>query len=178
MKKHSATLLLAFVAFAALGQGHKAHNTHNIDELVKRNGFKDIKLGSQVDSIKGAKFDEDIVELKEFPAKLYEVDNPEYKKVGDAPIDKIELKVYNGLIYEIIVSAPKDPRLMRGLEKLYGKPTYSLRTESYYWQAPDQLSLVYKGNNKGIKLFYKSYPVIKMMYADKKKKIEEIAEDF
>ncbi len=150
----------------------------NVDELIKRNGYKDIRLGNPVDSIKGSEFKKDFIEFKEFSAKLYEVKNEEYMKVGEAEVDKIELKVYNGLIYEIIVTAHKDPRIMRALEKLYGKPIYSLRSESYYWRAADQLSLVYKGHHKEIKLLYKSYPMIKMMYADKKKKLEEIAEDF
>ncbi len=172
MKRLLPLSILLCVAFAGNSQDQ------NTDELIKRNGFKDIRLGSPVDSIKGAEFEKDFVEFKEFPCKLYSVNNPEYKKVGEADVDRVELKVYNGLIYEIIVTTPKDPRIMRGLTKLYGKPIYSLRTESYYWRAIDQLSLVYKGQHKEVKLYYKSYPMIKLMYADKKKKIEEIAEDF
>jgi hypothetical protein len=169
--------LLLLSIFLSIGFFGYTQN-QNTDELIKRNGFKDIRLGSPVDSIKGIEFEKDIIEIKEFACKLYSVNNPEYKKVGEADVDKVELKVYNGLIYEIIVTTPKDPRIMRGLEKLYGKPIYSLRTESYYWRAADQLSLVYKGHHKEVKLYYKSYPMIKQMYADKKKKIEEIAEDF
>jgi len=152
--------------------------TQDVNELARRNGFKDIKLGSLVDSIKGAVFEKDFVELKEFEAKLYEVKNEAYKKIGDADVKSVELKTYKGLIYEIIVTTPKDPRIMRGLEKSYGKAAYNLRTEHYAWRAPDQLSLVFKGYNKELKLIYKSIPVVKMMYADKKKKVEEIADDF
>lgn len=166
-----ASLMLGF-SFCGSAQNQ------NVEELVKRNGFKDIRLGSPADSVKGLEFEKDYVEFKEFPCRLYSVDHPDYKKVGEANVSKVELKVYNGIIYEIIVTTPKDPRIMRGLEKLYGKPIYSLRTESYYWRATDQLSLVYKGHHKEITLTYKSYPVIKQMYADKQKKIEEIAEDF
>ncbi len=150
----------------------------NNTELIQRNGFKDIKLGSLVDSIKGAEFKKDITELKEFEAKLYEVNHPDYEKVGDAKVENVELKTYKGLIYEIIVTTPKDPRIMKGLIKLYGKATYSIRSESYYWRAPKQISLVYKGSRKDVTLTYRSYPVVMNMYADKKKKIEEIAEDF
>ncbi|MBI1769321.1 MAG: hypothetical protein HY015_02510 [Bacteroidetes bacterium] len=150
----------------------------DVNELARRNGFKDIKLGSSVDSVKGARFQKDFTELKEFEAKLYAVKNPSYEKIGDADVKSVELKVYKGLIYEIIVTTPKDPRIMRGLEKSYGKATYNLRTETYSWRAPDQISLVYKGHHKEVKLIYKSHPVIKIMYADKKKKIEEIADDF
>jgi hypothetical protein len=147
-------------------------------ELAKRNGFKTIKLGMHVDSVKGTIFKKDIMAHKEFPAKLYEVEHPEYSKVGTVQVKKIELKTYKGLIYEILVHTDKDPQIMRGLEKSYGKPTYSIRTETYYWTAKDTLSLIYKGHNKHLALTYRSNPVIKIMYVDKGKKLEEIAEDF
>jgi hypothetical protein len=153
--------------------------SQDIGELVRRNGFKDIKLGSPVDSVKGATFDKDITELKEFEAKQYEVKNPAYEKIGEAEVKSVELKTYKGLIYEIIVTTPKDPRIMRGLEKSYGKATYNIRTETYNWHVPKQISLIYKGENKReVTLTYRSYPMVKLMYADKKKKIEEIADDF
>jgi hypothetical protein len=147
-------------------------------ELAKRNGFKDIKLGMHVDSIKGSVFKKDMLAHKEFPAKLYEVEHPEYSKVGSVPVKKIELKTYKGLIYEILVHTDKDPQIMRGLEKSYGKAIYSIRMETYYWTAKDTLSLIFKGHNKHLALTYRSVPVIKMMYEDKGKKVEEIAEDF
>jgi len=150
----------------------------DVNELGRRNGFKDIKLGSPVDSIKGAIFQKDFVEMKEFEAKLYEVQNPLYEKIGEAVVKSVELRTYKGMIYEIIVTTPKDPRIMRGLEKSFGKATYNIRTETYAWRIPDKISLVYKGHNKELKLMYRSHPVIKLMYADKKKKIEEIADDF
>ncbi len=163
---------LLFIFISALVNGQ------DISELIRRNGFKDIKLGNPVDSVKGAAFEKDLNELKEFEAKQYEVKNRAYEKIGEAEVNNVELKAYKGLIYEIIVTTPKDPRIMKGLEKSYGKATYSLRTESYHWRAPDKISLVYKGDRKGVTLTYRSYPMIKLMYADKKKKIEEIADDF
>jgi hypothetical protein len=161
--------------FLLLGILHSL--AQDVSELARRNGFKDIKLGSPIDSVKGAAFQKNLVELKEFEAKLYEVKNEFYKKIGDADVKSVELKAYKGLIYEIIVTTPKDPRIMRGLEKSYGKAAYNIRTENYAWRA-EELSLVYKGHHKEVKLIYKSIPVVKMMYADKKKKVEEIAEDF
>ncbi|MBS1682479.1 MAG: hypothetical protein JST48_12270 [Bacteroidetes bacterium] len=148
------------------------------EELARRNGFKDIKLGSPVDSVKGAEFEKEFIELKEFEAKLYSVHNPEYEKIGEADVKSVELKIYKGLIYEIIVITPRDPRIMRGLEKSYGHAKYSIRTETYSWRAKDKIGLIYKGNRKEIKLVYRSYPMVKTMYADKKKKIEAIADDF
>ena len=153
--------------------------SQDVAELVRRNGFKDIKLGRPVDSVHGATFDQDIMELKEFDAKQYEVKNPAYEKIGEAEVKSVALKTYKGLIYEIIVTTPKDPRIMRGLEKSYGKATYNIRTETYNWHVPKQISLIYKGQNKKeVTLTYRSYPMVKLMYADKKKKIDNVAEDF
>lgn len=149
----------------------------DLAELERRNGFKEIKLGLPIDSIKAAAFKKDIIERKEFPAKVYETEHPDYMTIGDVPVKKIELKTYQGLIYEIDVITPKDPKVMRGLEKSYGKATYSIRTESYYWKGTT-LSLVYKGHRKDIRLTYRSGPVISKMYQDKGKQIEEVAEDF
>jgi hypothetical protein len=152
-------------------------NAQDVTELERRNGFKEIKLGMLIDSVKGAEFKKDFIERKEFPVKQYETKHPDYMTIGDVPVKLISLKVYKGFIYEIEVTTGHDPKVMRGLEKSYGKATYSLRTESYYWKA-QTLSLVYKGHRKEVKLTYRSAPVIRMMYVDKGKQIEEVAEDF
>ena len=147
-------------------------------ELAKRNGFKDIKLGSRVDSVKGAVFIKDFVENKEFQAKLWEVEHNDYQKIGTVDVKRIELKTYSGLIYEITVSTAKDPQVMKALEKSFGKAIYSIRAERFYWRSSDTLSLIYKGHPKKIELSYRSVPVRKKMFADKGKKIEAIADDF
>ncbi|HMR57567.1 MAG TPA: hypothetical protein PKC10_09620 [Cyclobacteriaceae bacterium] len=151
--------------------------SQDINELERRNGFKEIKLGMLIDSVKGAEFKKDLIERKEFPAKQYETKSADYMTIGDVPVKLISLKTYKGLIYEIDVITGHDPKVMRGLEKSYGKATYSLRTESYYWKA-QTLTLVYKGHRKEVKLPYRSVPVIRMMYVDKGKQIEEVADDF
>ena len=125
-------------------------------ELAKRNGFKDIILGMPVDSVVGSKFKKDILEKNEFQAALYEVDNPSYKNIGEVKVKKLELKTYKGLVYQIDVITHKDTRLMKGMERLYGKPKYILPTDSYNWTA-DSLSLTFKDHSKKeIKLTYRS----------------------
>ncbi len=147
-------------------------------ELAKRNGFKDIKLGMPVDSVPGVKFVKDIKEKNEYPAQLYEVDHADYKSIGEVKVKEVELKAYKGLVYEIGVITQKDTRLMKGMEKAYGKPKYILPTDTYNWTA-DSLSLTFKDYSKReIKLTYRSYPVLKMMRVDKGKKIDDIADDF
>lgn len=149
----------------------------NTSELDRRNGFKDIKLGSPIDSVKGAVLKKEIMEQKMFPAKIYETKHPDYKTIGEVVVKKIELKTYKGLIYEINVFLPKDQRVMQGLEKSYGEATFSVRLHAYYWKA-ENLSLVFKGDSKKIHLTYKSAPMLKMMHEDKSKKVDEVAEEF
>jgi hypothetical protein len=163
----SATIVLfATVAF-----------TQTLSELDKRNGFKSIKLGNPIDSVKEADFKKDIIEHKQFPLKLYETRHADYRSVGEVPVKKVELKTYKDLIYEINVIISKDPRVMQGLERSYGQASYSVRLHAYYWKG-ENLSLVFKTDGNQIHLTYKSAPVLKMMHADKGKKIEQVASEF
>jgi hypothetical protein len=151
--------------------------TEKSEELQKRNGFKTIKLAQHIDSVSGANFSRDIKEKDEFPAKLYNVKDDKYSFIGEVAVSNIEVKTYKDLVYEIIVTTVKDQRLMKGMEMALGKATYNVRTKAYHWAA-DSLNLTFTGTKKNLLLVYKSYPVYKMMYADKGKKIEKIADDF
>jgi hypothetical protein len=147
-------------------------------ELARRNGFKSIKLGNPIDSVKGATFIKDSKEKNQFPIKLYEVDNPEYKTIGEVKVKKVELKAYKDLIYEINVTTEKDTRLMKGMIKSFGEPKYIIPSDSYNWVA-ETLSLTFKNySKKEILLTYRCYPILKMMQVDKGKKVDDIAEDF
>ncbi len=171
MKVKNSLLITCLIAAHAL-------IAQDLAELDRRNGFKDLKLGSPIDSIKGANFKKDIKEKNEFPVKLYQIENPEYKNIGEVRVKKVEVKTYKSLVYEIIVIADKDSRLMKGMEKSFGKPTYILTTDTYNWKT-HKLSLTFKDHSKNeLRLAYRSYPVLQMMAADKGKKIEEIAGDF
>ena len=49
-------------------------NAQDIAELERRNGFKDLKLGIPLDSVKGeVKLRKELKEQGEFPSKLYSV---------------------------------------------------------------------------------------------------------
>ncbi len=167
------SLIISFLSIV-INTGLWAQNPYELD---RRNGFKDIKLGSPIDSVKGVVFKKDIMEQKMFPAKIYETKHADYKSIGEVTVKKIELKTYKGLIYEIHVFLPKDQRVMQGLEKSYGEATFSVRLHAYYWKA-ENLSLVFKGDGKKIHLTYKSASMLKMMHDDKSKKVNEVAEEF
>ena len=150
----------------------------DVAELERRYGFKDLKLGTPIDSIKGAEFKKDVKEKNEFPAKLYEIENAEYKNIGEVKVKSVEVKTYKDIIYEIIVITHKDTRLMKGMTKSFGQPKYILVTDTYNWVGSN-LSLTFKDHSRNeLKLVYRCFPVIRMMFADKGKKIDEIAEDF
>lgn len=159
-----------FIAISASGQ--------DIAELERRNGFKDLKLGTSIDSVKGAEFKKDVKEKNEFPAKLYAVEHTDYKTIGDVKVKSVEVKTYNNIVYEIDVITHKDTRLMKGMMKSFGQPKYILVTDTYNWVGSN-ISLTFKDYSRNeIKLTYRCFSVIKMMFEDKGKKIDEIAEDF
>jgi hypothetical protein len=149
-----------------------------IDELERRKGFKDIKLGTSIDSLAGATFKKDLKEKNEYPVKLYEVVRDEYKSIGEVKVKKVEVKTYNNQIYEIQVITHKDTRLMKGMVKSFGEPKYILVTDTYNWLGKT-LSLTFKDHARNeIKLTYRYFPLLQQMRIDKGKKIDAIAEDF
>ena len=152
--------------------------SQGLSELDKRSGFKDIRLATPVDSVKGSKLIKEFKERDEFPAKLFEVENADYEKVGEVQVHKVELKTYKDLIYEINVITDKDERLMKALESLYGKSEYDMKNETYFWKT-DSLILKFKSQGKHrLQMLYVSYNVHKMMRGDKDKKVDDIANDF
>lgn len=168
--KNTFILLALMVSLATFAQ--------DMAELDRRNGFKDLKLGTPIDSVKGASFKKDIKEKNEIPVKLYEIQNQEYESIGEVKVKKVEVKTYKDYVYEIIVITNKDTRLMKGMERSFGKPTYILVTDTYNWKT-DNLSLTFKDHSKKeLRLTYRYYPILKMMQDDKSKKIDDIADDF
>lgn len=146
-------------------------------ELDRRNGFKDIKLVSPIDSIKGATFKKDI-KHNGLDAKLYVIEHEDYSSIGEVKINLIEARTYKGLIYQLNVITEKDTRLMKGMESALGKPVYNIRDESYNW-AGQNVGLKFRSHTRNqLSLEYTSTIVHKMMLEDKKQKVKDIANDF
>jgi hypothetical protein len=156
--------------------GFSASRAQDATELNRRNGFKSIKLGYPIDSVKGAVLKKDFLEKDEFPAKLYETSDREYMTIGEVIVKDIKVMTYMNQIYKIVVTTEKDARLMKALDKTYGNSIYVVRSAKYTWKA-DDLNLTFKAEKNRIELIYRSYPVLQKMYADKGKKIDRIAED-
>jgi hypothetical protein len=171
-------MLRFFIALLFSGYVGISFAQEELSELEKRNGFKDIKLGMPVDSVKGLKFKKDFKEKEEFDAKLYEVEHPSYAKIGEVNVKSIELKAYKNLIYEISVITEKDPRLMKALESIYGKADYDMKKETYFWRG-QTLVLQFRSPSKHqLEMLYGSITVRNLMKTDKAKKVEAIADDF
>ena len=151
----------------------------DIAELERRNGFKDLKLGMHIDSVKGEKkFKKDFKEQDEFPAKLYSVQDAGLEKIGEITVTRIEVKTYKDLVYQIDVITNKDPRLMKALESIYGLAGYDMKKETYFWKG-ETLILKFKSASRNqLEMIYTSYPILAMMKEDKGKKVEDIADDF
>lgn len=149
----------------------------NSEALEQRNAFKTIRLNYPVDSIRGAKFKKKSNELKTIETEVYEVKDPELETIGEVKVHEITIRTFNRLVYRIEVVTEKDPRLMKGLEKAYGKPSYSVRSGIYSWRAPS-LSLTFALHNRNeFILTYNSYPVFRMIREAKGERVTEIADE-
>jgi hypothetical protein len=161
-------LALPFITLTSYGQ-------HT--ELDRRNGFKDIKLASPIDSVRGAAFKKDL-KHNDFPVKLYVIGHEDYSSIGEVKVNLIEASTYKGLIYKLVVLTEKDTRLMKGMESALGKPIYNVRDESYNWSG-ENVALKFRAHSRNqLSLEYTSIIVGKMMQEDKKQKVKDIADDF
>jgi hypothetical protein len=150
----------------------------NTSELERRHGFKSLKLDMPIDSVKGSKLKKEFKERDEFLAKLYTIENPEYASIGEVTVDKVEVKTYNDIVYQIHVVTEKDPRLMKALESIYGLAEYDHKRETYFWKAQTMV-LKFKSKSKNqLEMIYTSFSVNNLMKEDKNKKVQNIADDF
>jgi hypothetical protein len=165
--------LIAALLLLTLG----AH-AQKILELERRNGFKDLKLGMLIDSVRGYKLKKEFKEKDEFEAKLFEVENPDYAKIGEVSVNKVEIKTYKDLVYQIHIVTDKDPRIMKALESIYGLAEYDMKRETYFWRGTT-LVLKFKSYSKSqLQMIYTSFAVLDKMKEDKGKKVQDIADDF
>ncbi|UII34078.1 hypothetical protein LVD17_09655 [Fulvivirga ulvae] len=148
------------------------------EELDRRNGFKDIKMTSNIAEYEGLEYKKDI-EDEVFPqAKLYTAKKGYYENIGSLKIFDLEVKVYKDSIFEIKVITEKDPNLYKGLKKAFGEPEFAYRSSKYYWQS-ERLKLMYSSHsNNKIEMVYRSYLMNDKLKEEKKQEVEEIVDDF
>lgn len=140
-------------------------------------GFKSLKLDSRIDSVKGAKF------LKELDkdgvrSKLFEVQNEELMTLGELKVDKIFVRTFKEIVYEIYVEMDKDVRIMKALEKLYGAAGYDGLNQTYFWKM-EKFNIRFKSQSKKrIEIIYHSYAYQQMVKDEKNQKVKSLSDDF
>jgi len=150
----------------------------DLEELDRRNGFKDIKLGSNVEQYEGLVLVSSAEDESVPEGKRYTPQSGYYQDIGGIKITGLDVNVYRLQIYSISVKTVKDPNLLKALRKAFGQPAQILGNSSYEWKT-DKLILVYRSYSKQeIELFYNSFDMRKKMKEDKDKKVQEIADDF
>jgi len=148
------------------------------EELDKRNGFKDIKLATEVHQYEGLEYKEEIADELFKTLSVYVKKKGYYESIGSIKIHDVEVLAYKGEVYQIKVITEKNPKLYRGLKKAFGEPTFSPRGDNYYWST-DNLGLTFGNNAKSkLQLLYTSYVMKGRLKEDKKEEIEDISEDF
>jgi len=164
-------VLLLISGLVVSGQG--------IEELDKRNGFKDIKLLSSASEYEGLELDKTEVDDETFPnTSIYNAKKGYYESIGNLKIHDLEVFAYKDSIYKIIVITEKDPKLYKGMKKLFGEPEYAYGTERYYWNT-DKLKLAYSSHSRNkIEMEYFSYLMVEKRKQEKKQAVEEIVDDF
>lgn len=148
----------------------------NGQELDKRNGFKDIKLLTDVRSYPGLSYSKD---LKYKPDHaVYVAKKGSYESIGEVKIFKLTVYSYRNQIYKIGVVTEKNEKLFRSLERSFGKINTSIATRHAYWSG-DKVRLNYDVENaKKIKLTYVSKEIKKIIAQDKKKAVDSLATEF
>jgi len=172
MRKYAQLFIpfLLFFCFSVAAQG--------VEELEKRNGFKDIKLASDVTLYEGLIFEKEIDDEKFGKLQIYIRKKEHYTNIGIIKIDYMEVRTYNGEVYEVQVVINKDPKMYGGLKKAFGPPQYSPVTNDYFWRA-DSLKLMYRSYGKNqLEMVYHSYVIDRKLKDEKKEEIDDIASDF
>jgi len=150
----------------------------SVEELDKRNGFKDIKLATEVHLYEGLEYKEEIPDEHFKQLAVYTKKKGYYESIGSIKIHNVEVLAYNGEVYKIKVITEKNPKLYSGMKKAFGEPTFSPRGDNYYW-ATDKVNLTFGNNAKTkLELIYTSHVMKGRLKKDKEEEIEEISKDF
>ena len=162
------TFLFLSFSIASFGQFSK--------ELDKRNGFKDLKILTDVSLYPGLEYWKD--DKDKLDHAIYRAKNGNYKTIGDVEIYKITIYTYRNLIFKIEVITENDEKLYRSLEKAYGKLNSSIAASYSFWDG-ENLRLNYETiGSKKIKLTYLSKQIKQMIALDKKKAVDSLSSEF
>lgn len=170
--------LFTYILFLAICVGTQHTNAQDLAELERRNGFKDIKLGSDPANYAALKFEKNIISEKGDTLSVYKKSTSAYPSIGGISIKEMEVTTYRDQIFRIYVETEKDQRLYKALVKAFGKPEIAPRDGKYRWRTPN-LRLVFSSSGKSRLLMdYYSYSVAKKIKLDKEDAIIDLSDDF
>ena len=94
-------------------------NSQNIDKLKSNNGFRTIKLGSDIRNYKNLILVFNKGDIKRYSLDLYK--SPNFQKIGHIPIKELELKTFQNNIYSIDITTSGDFSLIGMLTDTFGE---------------------------------------------------------
>ena len=167
--------VIFFLLFIALNLTIKTY-AQNGKELDKRNGFKDIKLLTDINDNSKLEFSKDVKDKPDYA--IYKPKKGQYDKIGDIDIKKLNVYVYRKQIYQIDITTEKNMQLFKSLEKAFGKINASMVSKNAFWEGEKvRLNYMVVGSNKLI-LRYRSRDIDKIIAIDNKKKIDSLSTEF
>ena len=170
--------LITKTLFFLLLVGSFQSHAQDLAELERRNGFKDIKLGSSPSSYAGLRFEKNLITEKGDTLGVYSKVTSSYPSIGGIAIKEMEITSYRDQIFRIAVETEKDPRLYKALVKAFGKPEIAPRDGKYRWRT-SELRLVFSSAGKArLQMEYYSYAVAKKIKLDKEEDIVDLSDDF
>lgn len=179
--------LLILLLSLTLSYGQKFNLTNSNPALEEKNGFKGIKLGSDVNNYPFIKAENNYdayglyINNKYYDFSVFDTshvvdikNNPEYQKIGNTKIYAIYISTYENKIFKIIVITEPNFDLYNDLVLIFGEP-FSGKTgynkKNYFmddWFGKDiRLAILNQHNNSFYSIIY-SKSSIEDLY-DKKK---------
>jgi hypothetical protein len=163
-------ITLLFISASLSGYSQKSN------ELDRRNGFKDLKILSDVTIYPGLEHWKD--DKSKPDHAIYRSKKGNYEKIGEVEISKMTVYTYRDLIYRLEVITDKDEKLFRSLEKAYGKINSSIAASYSFWEGENvRLNYETEGSKK-IKLTYQSKQIKQIIALDKKKEVDSLSTEF
>jgi hypothetical protein len=128
-------------------------SAQNIERLKENNGFREIKLGSDVKDYP-AFIKKDSTNSKYFGLVGYEYEyifeqgvKAGYDKVGDAEIYRILAKTFNGKIFKINVTLEKDYGTIKMLKLAFGEPNFeNMELGMLRWNTENNIECEFMGH--------------------------------
>ncbi len=154
-------------------------NAQSLDALEKKHGFQDIILDTDISDNPQLVYKKQVALKKsEYPIHVYIRNKGSYPNIGEVPIKDMEVKVYLKKIIEIKIITPKETDIMKALKKLYGEPSFSVRSNAWEWQTEGVLLSLISVGKKKLEIKYASRKLNQYIKDKKEEGIEDLSTDF